>query len=45
MNNLGASVTLERKKQIYSICQKYDIIILEDDPYYYLQVLNTHIYM
>ncbi|CAO3619078.1 unnamed protein product [Cunninghamella echinulata] len=36
-NPTGASVTLERKKQIYSICQKFDILILEDDPYYYLQ--------
>lgn len=37
-NPTGVTVSLERKKAIYSICQEYDIIILDDDPYYYLQV-------
>ncbi|KAJ3395108.1 hypothetical protein HDU92_006193 [Lobulomyces angularis] len=36
-NPTGASTTFERKKKIYEICSKYDILILEDDPYYYLQ--------
>ncbi|ORX61546.1 PLP-dependent transferase, partial [Hesseltinella vesiculosa] len=36
-NPTGASSTLERKKQVYAICHKYDILIFEDDPYYYLQ--------
>ncbi|KAJ3316803.1 hypothetical protein HDU76_001541 [Blyttiomyces sp. JEL0837] len=36
-NPTGASTTLERKRRIYAIAQKYDVIILEDDPYYYLQ--------
>ncbi|KAJ3414664.1 hypothetical protein HDV05_006199 [Chytridiales sp. JEL 0842] len=36
-NPTGTSTTHERKKQIYSIAQKYGVIILEDDPYYYLQ--------
>ncbi|KAF7792821.1 hypothetical protein EIP86_003921 [Pleurotus ostreatoroseus] len=27
----------ERKKAIYDICVEYDIIIVEDDPYYFLQ--------
>ncbi|KAI8073257.1 pyridoxal phosphate-dependent transferase [Gongronella butleri] len=36
-NPTGASVTLERKKQIYAICQKYDILIYEDDPYRFLE--------
>ena len=28
---------MERRKEIYAICQKYDIIIIEDDPYWNLQ--------
>ncbi|CAO3597940.1 unnamed protein product [Absidia cylindrospora] len=36
-NPTGVSAPYERKKAIYAICQKYDILILEDDPYYYLQ--------
>ena len=30
-------MTLERKKEIYEIACEYDLLILEDDPYYYLQ--------
>lgn len=26
-----------RRKKIYGVCMKYDIIIIEDDPYWYLQ--------
>jgi aromatic amino acid aminotransferase I len=26
-----------RKQEIYDICVKYDVIICEDDPYYFLQ--------
>ena len=29
---------LERRKRIYALCQKYDILIVEDDPYYFLQM-------
>lgn len=36
-NPTGVSCSLERKKAIYAICSKYDILIIEDDPYYYLQ--------
>ncbi|KAI7906487.1 pyridoxal phosphate-dependent transferase [Cokeromyces recurvatus] len=36
-NPTGISATLERKQAVYKICSKYDIIILEDDAYYYLQ--------
>jgi len=28
---------LHRRQQIYAVCQKHDIVILEDDPYFYLQ--------
>lgn len=27
-----------RKKAIYDICKRHDIIIVEDDPYYFLQL-------
>lgn len=27
-----------RKKVIYDICKRHDIIIVEDDPYYFLQL-------
>lgn len=36
-NPTGASLSLERKKHIYSIAQTHNLIIIEDDPYYYLQ--------
>jgi kynurenine/2-aminoadipate aminotransferase len=36
-NPTGLSTTLERKKEIYKIAEEYDLLILEDDPYYYLQ--------
>jgi kynurenine/2-aminoadipate aminotransferase len=35
-NPSGATLTAERKKKIYKLAQKYDFLILEDDPYYYL---------
>ncbi|KAI8619541.1 pyridoxal phosphate-dependent transferase [Chytriomyces sp. MP71] len=40
-NPTGCSTTLARKKHIYEIACKYDILILEDDPYYYLQFADT----
>ncbi len=33
----GATQTEERKRQIYAICSEFNILIMEDDPYYYLQ--------
>ncbi|CAL1700165.1 unnamed protein product [Somion occarium] len=36
-NPSGATMGLERKKEIYDICVEFDIIIVEDDPYYFLQ--------
>ena len=31
-------MSLERRKKIYALCQKYDVLIVEDDPYYFLQM-------
>jgi DNA-binding transcriptional MocR family regulator len=37
-NPSGISASLARKHEIYRIAQQHDLLILEDDPYYYLQV-------
>ncbi|KAJ9616937.1 hypothetical protein H2200_000657 [Cladophialophora chaetospira] len=36
-NPTSGLLSLKRRKEIYALCQKYDIIIIEDDPYWYLQ--------
>ncbi|KAH9915169.1 L-tyrosine:2-oxoglutarate aminotransferase [Epithele typhae] len=36
-NPTGSTLSLERRKRIYEIAQVYDVIIVEDDPYYFLQ--------
>lgn len=35
-NPLGKTLSLERKKEIYEVCQEMDLLIVEDDAYYYL---------
>ncbi|KAI9315506.1 pyridoxal phosphate-dependent transferase [Dichotomocladium elegans] len=42
-NPTGVSSSLERKKKTYALCQKYDLMIIEDDPYYYLQFSEKRI--
>ncbi|EIM84645.1 PLP-dependent transferase [Stereum hirsutum FP-91666 SS1] len=37
-NPTGATMPAARKKVIYDICKRHDIIIVEDDPYYFLQL-------
>lgn len=36
-NPTGVTYTLERRKEIYKIAQEYNLLILEDDAYFYLQ--------
>ncbi|XP_040887059.1 kynurenine/alpha-aminoadipate aminotransferase, mitochondrial [Toxotes jaculatrix] len=36
-NPTGASMTLQRKKEVYELARLYDMLIIEDDPYYFLQ--------
>ncbi|XP_046566672.1 kynurenine/alpha-aminoadipate aminotransferase, mitochondrial-like [Haliotis rubra] len=36
-NPTGANLTLERRKEVYALARKYDLLIIEDDPYYMLQ--------
>jgi aromatic amino acid aminotransferase I len=37
-NPTGATQSAERRRDLYAICQKHDIYILEDEPYYFLQM-------
>lgn len=39
-NPTGVTMSTERKQEIYKICCKYNIIILEDDAYYFLHFLD-----
>ncbi|XP_017293715.1 kynurenine/alpha-aminoadipate aminotransferase, mitochondrial [Kryptolebias marmoratus] len=36
-NPSGASMTADRKKEVYELARLYDLLIIEDDPYYFLQ--------
>ncbi|OCH85707.1 L-tyrosine:2-oxoglutarate aminotransferase [Obba rivulosa] len=36
-NPTGSTLSLERRRKIYEIAQLYDLVIIEDDPYYFLQ--------
>ncbi|XP_058479569.1 kynurenine/alpha-aminoadipate aminotransferase, mitochondrial [Solea solea] len=36
-NPTGASMTTQRKKEVYKLAQQYDMLIIEDDPYYFMQ--------
>ncbi|KAF9534895.1 PLP-dependent transferase [Crepidotus variabilis] len=37
-NPTGATMGVERKQAIYDICVEYDVLIVEDDPYFFLQL-------
>jgi kynurenine/2-aminoadipate aminotransferase len=39
-NPTGCTISAARKRAVYRICRIYDIIIVEDDPYFYLQYPN-----
>ncbi|KAI4163691.1 MAG: hypothetical protein LQ342_002725 [Letrouitia transgressa] len=36
-NPTSGTLSVERRKEIYALCCKYDIVIIEDDPYWFLQ--------
>ena len=36
-NPTGTLLSVERRKEIYQLCCDYNLLLLEDDPYYYLQ--------
>ncbi|KAI5798971.1 pyridoxal phosphate-dependent transferase [Geopyxis carbonaria] len=37
-NPTGATQGVERRKALYKVAQKHDLIIVEDEPYYFLQM-------
>ncbi|KAK3328888.1 aromatic amino acid aminotransferase-like protein [Apodospora peruviana] len=37
-NPTGATQGTKRRKEIYGVCQKHDVFIIEDEPYYFLQM-------
>ena len=37
-NPTGATQSAERRKAVYKVAQKHDVIIVEDEPYYFLQM-------
>eukprot|EP01121_Diplochlamys_sp_Union-15-3_P010304 TRINITY_DN2888_c0_g1_i1.p1 TRINITY_DN2888_c0_g1~~TRINITY_DN2888_c0_g1_i1.p1 ORF type:complete len:416 (-),score=54.13 TRINITY_DN2888_c0_g1_i1:49-1296(-) len=38
-NPSGSTLSQDRRKKVYSIAQEYNLIILEDDPYWHLRLL------
>lgn len=40
-NPTGSTQTCKRKREIYEIAEQFDLVIVEDDPYYFLQ-LESH---
>jgi DNA-binding transcriptional MocR family regulator len=36
-NPTSGTLSVQRRKDIYAICSKYDVMMIEDDPYWYLQ--------
>ncbi|KAF9782205.1 PLP-dependent transferase [Thelephora terrestris] len=37
-NPTGGTLSAQRKQEVYNICVEFDVIIVEDDPYYFLQM-------
>ncbi|KAI1394233.1 PLP-dependent transferase [Hypoxylon trugodes] len=37
-NPTGATQGVQRRRDIYEVCQKHDVFIFEDEPYYFLQM-------
>ncbi|KAI9803801.1 MAG: hypothetical protein M1825_001681 [Sarcosagium campestre] len=36
-NPTGGVLSVNRRRELYAICQRFDVIIIEDDPYWFLQ--------
>ncbi|KAF5971492.1 Aromatic amino acid aminotransferase C56E4.03 [Fusarium bulbicola] len=36
-NPAGVTISAQRRREIYAVCVEFDIILVEDDPYYCLQ--------
>lgn len=37
-NPTGTTMGAQRRREVYAVCQKYDVFIIEDEPYYFLQM-------
>lgn len=37
-NPTGSTHSAQRRREVYGVCQKHDLIIVEDEPYYFLQM-------
>lgn len=37
-NPTGTTMGEQRRRDVYAVCQKHDVFILEDEPYYFLQM-------
>ncbi|KAK3906675.1 pyridoxal phosphate-dependent transferase [Staphylotrichum tortipilum] len=37
-NPTGATQSEERRREVYEVCRRHDVMIVEDEPYYYLQM-------
>ncbi|KAG7415707.1 Aromatic amino acid aminotransferase [Fusarium oxysporum f. sp. rapae] len=37
-NPTGATQSVERRREVYKVCQKHNIFIIEDEPYYFIQM-------
>ncbi|KAI1117194.1 pyridoxal phosphate-dependent transferase [Nemania sp. NC0429] len=42
-NPTSKVLSLERRRELYEICSKFDVIIAEDDPYWYLQFPSAEV--
>lgn len=40
-NPTGGSLSEAEKSEVYAIAQQHDLLIMEDDPYYYMQFLDA----
>ncbi|KAH7128835.1 aromatic amino acid aminotransferase [Dactylonectria macrodidyma] len=37
-NPTGATQSFRRRRDIYQVCQRHDLLIIEDEPYYFIQM-------
>lgn len=44
-NPTGITMSLKRRKDLLNICNKHDLLIIEDDPYYHLQLNDEQIHI
>lgn len=42
-NPNGSTMTLKRKQEVYKIACEFNLLILEDDPYYFMHFINETI--